>query len=106
MAHRWGHAWQSPMVPPAQLDPAKYPAGFFDAAKYTAPGALTEPIIESDRAFIVLVEKREFVIDANTQDMIDSQLSRVNDGTGFAAFTSWLNKKTEASNVQRLNRKK
>lgn len=90
----------------AELDPAKYPAGFFNAAKYIAPGALTEPIIETDRAFIVLVEKREFVTDANTQDMIDSQLSRVNDGTGYAAFTSWLNKKTEAANVQRLNRKK
>lgn len=90
----------------SQLDPAKYPAGFFDAAKFTAPGVVTEPIIESDRAFIVLVEKREFVIDANTQSMIDGQLSRVNEDTGYAALTSWLNKKTEASNVQRLNRKK
>ncbi len=90
----------------SQLDPAKYPAGFFDAAKYTAPGALTEPIIESDRAFIALVEKREFVTDANTQDMIDNQLSRVNEETSYAALTSWLNQKTEAANVQRLNRKK
>ncbi|MFN7343547.1 MAG: hypothetical protein ACK5TA_09445, partial [bacterium] len=46
-----------------RLDAAKYPAGLFGAAKYTAPGALTEPIIENNRAFIVLVEKREFVTD-------------------------------------------
>lgn len=90
----------------SQADTTKYPSGFFEAAKYTTPGTLTEPIIETDRAFIVLVEKREFVTDANTQSMIDNQLSRSADGNNFRAFSAWLEKKTEAANIQRLNRRK
>ena len=90
----------------SQADTTKYPSGFFEAAKYTTPGTLTEPIIETDRAFIVLVEKREFVTDANTQSMIDNQLSRSADGNNFRAFSAWLEKKTEAANIQRLNRGK
>jgi hypothetical protein len=88
-----------------RLDAAKYPAGLFGAAKYTAPGALTEPIIENNRAFIVLVEKREFVTDANTQDEIKSQLDRKNEQHSLSAFMSWLEQKTETANIERLNRR-
>jgi hypothetical protein len=84
---------------------AKYPAGLFGTAKYTAPGTLTEPIIEDNRAFIVLVEKREFVTDANTQDEIKSQLDRKNEQHALSAFMSWLEQKTEAANIERLNRR-
>jgi predicted DNA-binding protein (UPF0251 family) len=88
----------------AQLDPSKFPAGFFDAAKYSAPGALTEPIIETARAFIVLVEKREFVKDANTQESITMQLNRQADENAINAFQTWLRDKADAANIQRLNR--
>jgi hypothetical protein len=89
-----------------QFDTTKYPVGFFEAAKYTAPGTLTEPVIETDRAFIVLVEKREFVKDANTEITIDNELNREVRANGINAFEGWLKNKAEASNVERLNRKK
>lgn len=89
----------------AELDPTKYPAGFFEAAKLITPGSLTEPIIQGESAFIVLVEKREFVTNANTQSMIDSELSRKIDDARYAAFTAWLDEKHEQANIQQLNRR-
>ncbi len=89
-----------------QFDTTKYPVGFFEAAKYTTPGELTEPIIETDRAFIVLVEKREFVKDANTENTINNELKSEVRANGINAFEGWLKNKAEASNVERLNRKK
>ncbi len=88
-----------------QFDTSKYPMGFFEAAKYTAPGTLTEPIIETDRAFIVLVEKREFVKDANTENTINMEHKREISGNAINAFDTWLKNKAEASDIQRLNRK-
>ncbi len=89
-----------------QFDTTKYPVGFFEAAKFTAPGTLTEPVIETDRAFIVLVEKREFVKDANTESMITNELNREVRANGINAFEGWLKNKAEASNIEHLNRKK
>lgn len=89
----------------SQLDTATYPMGVFNAAKFTAPGSLTEPVIETDRAFIVLVEKREFVKDANTAEAITMQVNREAESNRINAFMIWLADQAEASNIQRLNRK-
>jgi predicted DNA-binding protein (UPF0251 family) len=88
-----------------QADAGKFPASLFNTAKFTAPGALTEPIIEKDRSFIVLVEKREFVTDANTQDEIKANLDRANQQHHLSAFISWIEQMNEAANIERLNRK-
>jgi hypothetical protein len=88
-----------------QLDPTKYPMNFFDTAKFTTPGALTEPVVETDRAFLILVEKREFVVDANTENMIDTEFNRAEESNRISAFISWLSEKSEAAGIQRLNRR-
>lgn len=89
----------------SEFDTSKYPAGIFDAAKYTTVGTLTEPVIESGRAFIVLVEKREFVKDANTEESIKMQVNREAESNSIAAFTTWLENKADAANIERLNRR-
>lgn len=85
-------------------DTTKYPMAFFQAAKFTTPGSLTEPVIETDRAFIVLVEKREFVKDANSEEAINMQLNREAESNRINAFMTWLSQKAEASDIERLNR--
>ena len=86
-------------------DITKAPARLFESAKYTAPGTLAEPEIEAGRAFIIFVEKREFVKDANTEQSIDSQVNRETESNRINAFVTWLSDKTVASDIQRLNRK-
>jgi hypothetical protein len=86
-------------------DITKAPTRLFESAKYTAPGTLAEPEIEADRAFIIFVEKREFVKDANTDQAIDSLVNRETESNRINAFVTWLSDKTEASDIQRLNRK-
>lgn len=89
----------------SELDTSKYPAGLFDSAKFTAPGSLTEPVIEANSAFIVLVEKREFVKGANTADEITMQVNREAESNRINAFMTWLDHKADASDIKRLNRK-
>jgi peptidyl-prolyl cis-trans isomerase D len=86
-------------------DVTKSPSRLFESTKYTAPGTLAEPEIEADRAFIIFVEKREFVKDADTEQSIDSLVNRETESNRINAFVTWLNDKTEASDIQRLNRK-
>ncbi|MES2980672.1 MAG: SurA N-terminal domain-containing protein [Verrucomicrobiota bacterium] len=88
----------------SQLDTSKYPAGLFDSAKYTAPGSLTEPVIDVNSAFIILVEKREFVKDANATEAITMQVNRETEGNRINAFMTWLDDKADASDIKRLNR--
>lgn len=87
-----------------QGDTTKVPSNLFDASKYTAPGELAEPVLESDRAFIIHVEAREVVKDENAQANIDSQMARAEETNRIAAFTSWLNARSEAAGVQQLYR--
>ncbi len=88
-----------------EVDPSKSPMGLFETAKYTASGALTEPVIESDRAVIILVEKRELVKDENSEAGIDAQYNRASDGNRISAFETWLKEKADVSDIERLNRK-
>lgn len=85
-----------------QGDTNKAPAGLFDAAKYTDPGALTEPVIESDRTFIIHVGKREIVKQEDAETALKASIQRAEDSTRIAAFTSWLAARTEAANVELL----
>lgn len=88
-----------------QGDTTKVPSGLFEAAKYTDPGALTEPIIESDRAFIIHVGKREIVKQENAETALKAEIERAEDATRIAAFNSWLTAKTEAAGVETLYNK-
>jgi hypothetical protein len=88
-----------------QGDTTKVPASLFEDAKYTDPGSLADPVIESDRAFIIHVEKREVVKSESTATNIESQLGQATDSNKIAAFTSWLNSRNEAADIQQLNRR-
>lgn len=89
-----------------ELDTKTAPAYLFDSAKYVTPGQLTEPIIEQERAFIVLVEKREVTKDENSDRMLEMQVRRANQENQISAMSLWLAKKYEAAKVEQLNRRK
>lgn len=85
-----------------QGDTTKAPSNLFDAAKYTDPGALTEPVIESDRAFIILVGNREIVKQENAELALEAGFKRAEEAARIAAFSSWLAARTEAANIETL----
>ena len=88
-----------------QGDTTKVPSGLFETAKYTDPGALTEPVIESDRAFIIHVGKREIVKQENAETALEAEIRRPEEATQIAAFNSWLTAKTEAAGIEMLYNK-
>ena len=88
-----------------QGDTSKTPSTLFDAAKYTDPGALTEPVIESDRTFIIHVAKREIVKQENAGTALEAELERAQDALRISAFNSWLVAKKEAVGVETLYNK-
>jgi peptidyl-prolyl cis-trans isomerase D len=85
-----------------QGDTTKVPATLFDAAKYTDPGHLTEPVIESDRAFIIHVGNREILKQEDAEFTLEAGFKRAEEAARIAAFTSWLAARTEAANVETL----
>ncbi len=88
-----------------QGDTNKVPSNLFDAAKYTDPGALTQPVIESDRAFIIHVAKREIVKQENAATALEADFQRAQDAVRISAFNSWLAAKTETAGVETLYNK-
>jgi hypothetical protein len=88
-----------------QGDTSKTPSTLFDAAKYTDPGALTEPVIESDRTFIIHVAKREIVKQENASTALEAEFERAQDALRISAFNSWLVAKKEAVGVETLYNK-
>ena len=85
-----------------RADTATEPKNLFDAARNVDPGALADPIIESDRAFILRVAKRVKDPAANTG--LDAKISADTRKNEDLAFTGWINSRVEAAKVQRLNR--
>ncbi len=88
-----------------QGDTTKVPSVLFDAGKHTDPGALTEPVIESDRAFIIHVAKREIVKQENAEIALEADFKRAEESIRNSAFSSWLAAKTEAASVETLYNK-
>ncbi len=80
------------------------PANLFAAAQFTKPSELTEPVIESDRAFIIHVEARELVTNPEADAALQARFMSAAGGNGQAAFSAWLNNRFEAAKVERLNR--
>ncbi len=83
-------------------DGATEPQNLFEAARNVDPGGLAEVIVESDRAFIVYVEKREVVKQADAATRLDSEVTARTNENETIAFMSWMNDRIEAANVQQL----
>lgn len=88
-----------------QGDTTKVPSSLFASTQYTDPGSLSDPIIESDRAFVVLVEKREVVKSDTAAETVKSGVERAAESNKIAAFTSWLKARNEAANIQKIERR-
>jgi hypothetical protein len=88
-----------------QGDTNKVPSTLFDSAKYTDPGALTQPVIESDRAFIIHVAKREIVKKEDAATALEADFKRAQDALRISAFNSWLAAKTETAGIETLYNK-
>jgi len=87
-----------------QPDTTTAPSNIFDASKYTDAGKIADPVLEADRAFIILVKSREVVANENSEAMVDSQMQRAAESNKISAFVSWLNEKYVAADVQQLYR--
>lgn len=86
-----------------QGDTTKIPSNLFEAAQYTDPSGLTEPVIETDRAFIIHVSSREVVKPEDTA--LAAQVKQAAESNRITAFTAWLGARAEAANIEQLNRR-
>jgi peptidyl-prolyl cis-trans isomerase D len=83
-------------------DEATEPKNLFDASKTIDPGSFADVILESDRAFILHVAKREVVKAADAATRIESEVTSTGNNNETIAFTSWMTARTEAAKVQQL----
>lgn len=86
-------------------DPASEPQNLFEATRYVDPGALAEPAIEADRAFVIHVASREVEKNPDTANRIDGGLARAANANETNAFIGWLAERADAADVQRLQRR-
>ena len=83
-------------------DQANEPTNLFEAARNIDPGTIADIITESDRAFILYVEKREVVKTADSAAKIDAEVASRTTENETIAFTSWIAAQTEAAKVEQL----
>ena len=83
-------------------DEATEPKNLFEAARNMDPGSIAEVIIESDRAFILYVAKREVVKSADSEAKIDADIkSRTTENETYA-FAAWIADRIENAKVEQL----
>lgn len=97
------HAFQG-ITSAHQPDPTHEPQSLFEAARGVAPNTVAEVITEGDRAFILFVEKRELLKSEDIATRIDMQLAQTTRANESTAFIAWMRARTQAANVQQLNR--
>ena len=83
-------------------DTATEPQNLFQTARNVDPGSLSDAIIESDRAFIVQVSKREVVKEANGATRLDSEVKNRSTQNETFAFSAWLSARVDAAKVETL----
>ena len=85
-------------------DGATEPKNLFQAASNVDPGSMADVVIESDRAFVLHVIKREVVKDPNSATSIDAELSSAATQNEMFVFDSWLASRVEDAKIEQLNR--
>jgi hypothetical protein len=86
-------------------DPLSEPKNLFEATRNIDPGAVTEVIMEGDRAFIVHVAKREVYKEEDAATRIDGEVDSLVSRNELTAFTAWIAERTEEAKVEQLNRR-
>jgi hypothetical protein len=86
-------------------DGATEPQDLFEAARNVDPGSIADVIVESDRAFILYVAKREVVKDASAATRLDSEVTARTNENETIAFMSWMSARVDAAKVELLNRR-
>lgn len=86
-------------------DGASEPQNLFEASRYVDPGTIADVIIESERAFILYVAKREVVKEANATARIDSEVTTGTRGNETYAFSAWITARTDDAKVEQLYNK-
>ncbi len=83
-------------------DGATEPQNLFEASRNVDPGSIADVIMESDRAFILYVAKREVVRDDIAAAKVDAEIkARTNENETYA-FVSWISARVEAAKVELL----
>ena len=86
-------------------DPMYEPQNLYDASRTVVPGTVADVITESDRAFILYVDRRELVRDEEIDQRIDMQLAQETRANESTAFIAWLRTRIQAADVQQLYRR-
>lgn len=86
-------------------DAESQPRNLFEVGRTVDPGSIADPVVESDRAFIVYVAKREVVKEADADARLDSEVASRTNGNQITAFVSWLEARGDAAKVERLYRR-
>ena len=89
-----------------KVDGATEPRNLFQAASSVDPGAVADVVIESDRAFVVHVVKREVVKDPNSATSIDAEVASAITQNEMLVFDAWLTSRIEDAKVEQLNRRR
>jgi hypothetical protein len=75
------------------------PPNLFEVTRAVDPGSFAEVVVESDRAFVIFVERREIIEGEISDARIDSELTSRTNENETIAFLSWMKARTEAANV-------
>ncbi|MBK1881297.1 peptidylprolyl isomerase [Luteolibacter pohnpeiensis] len=86
-------------------DPLDEPQNLFQSLRNIDPGTVADLNIQTDHIFIPYVAKREVVKKADADTSVQNAVSSATSQNEFAAFTAWLNERTETAHVQLLNRR-
>ena len=84
---------------------ATEPQNLFESARNIDPGTIADVIIESDRAFILYVAKREVVKEADAAARLDKEVTSRAGENETIAFMSWMNSRIDSAKVEKLNRR-
>ncbi len=87
-----------------QGDTTQIPSNLFNTAKHINPGSLSEPVIESDRAFLIHVVSREVEKKEDAQSTLEADVQSATERNKLTAFASWLSAKSQAADIQQLYR--
>lgn len=87
-----------------QPEPGKQPSRLFPIARAIDPGALAEPLLEGDTAYLVFVSARTVVENENHGQMLDREVGIAANTMSMAAFSDWLKAREEAALIERYYR--